>query len=133
MSEPCPFGTHRVIRPAGAMPQLAWQLDALSPCTANELERSVDLIHVDAARLRQIRQSDNDSGPRIIKQVEGIVRERGKLHNPVTGSGGMLIGTAKAYGTCYRDPPIIGQRLASLVSLTLTPLHLEAIERVDLA
>jgi L-erythro-3,5-diaminohexanoate dehydrogenase len=133
MSNPCPFGTHRVIRPAGAMPQLAWQLDAVSPCWNNELELSVDLIHVDAASFRQIRQAENDNLQRIIQHVEGIVRERGKLHNPVTGSGGMLIGTAKAYGTCYRNPPALGQRIASLVSLTLTPLHLDTIERVDLA
>ena len=133
MSEPCLFGSHRVIRPAGAMPQLAWQLDAVSPCRDDELELSVDLIHVDATSFRQIRQAENDNLQRIIEHVAGIVRERGKLHNPVTGSGGMLIGTAKAYGTCYRDPPTIGQRLASLVSLTLTPLHLDSIERVDLA
>jgi L-erythro-3,5-diaminohexanoate dehydrogenase len=51
-----------------------------------------------------------------------IIRNRGKMHNPVTGSGGMLIGTVDAAGP---DSPLglsTGDRVATLVSLTLTPL-----------
>ena len=51
-----------------------------------------------------------------------IIATRGKMQNPVTGSGGMLTGTVEEAGP---DSPLglePGQRIATLVSLTLTPL-----------
>ncbi len=59
-----------------------------------------------------------------------IVAARGKLHNPVTGSGGMLIGTVSEIGA-HRTQPEVGQRVATLVSLTLTPLVLDEISHLD--
>ncbi len=53
-----------------------------------------------------------------------IIETRGKMHNPVTGSGGMLIGTVAEVGP---DSPLglqPGERVATLVSLTLTPLRI---------
>jgi L-erythro-3,5-diaminohexanoate dehydrogenase len=54
------------------------------------------------------------------------------MQNPVTGSGGMLIGTVEAVGP---DSPLgltPGQRVATLVSLSLTPLRLDdGLERWD--
>ena len=51
-----------------------------------------------------------------------IIATRGKMQNPVTGSGGMLTGTVEEVGP---ESPLglkPGQRIATLVSLTLTPL-----------
>ncbi len=62
----------------------------------------------------------------------GIVAERGKMHNPVTGSGGILAGTVRAVGERYGDAPPVGTRVLTLVSLTLTPLRLEAVGDIDL-
>jgi L-erythro-3,5-diaminohexanoate dehydrogenase len=53
-----------------------------------------------------------------------LVKERGKLHNRVTNSGGILIGTVRAVGAEYANPPAVGMRIATLASLTLTPLRL---------
>jgi L-erythro-3,5-diaminohexanoate dehydrogenase len=44
------------------------------------------------------------------------------MHNPVTGSGGMLIGVVDAVGPDSPLPLKPGDRVATLVSLTLTPL-----------
>jgi L-erythro-3,5-diaminohexanoate dehydrogenase len=55
----------------------------------------------------------------------GIVAERGKMQNPETGSGGMLVGTVEEVGP---ESPLglrVGDRVATLVSLTLTPLVIE--------
>src|SRR5207237_9592798 len=52
----------------------------------------------------------------------GSVGERGKMQNPVTGSGGMLTGIVAEIGP---DSPLglaPGDRIATLVSLSLTPL-----------
>ena len=54
--------------------------------------------------------------------VLGTIRARGKMHNPVTGSGGMLTGVVAEAGP--RSPLGLraGMRIATLVSLSLTPL-----------
>ena len=54
-----------------------------------------------------------------------IVATRGKMQNPETGSGGMLVGTVEEVGP---ESPLglqVGDRVATLVSLTLTPLVIE--------
>jgi L-erythro-3,5-diaminohexanoate dehydrogenase len=52
------------------------------------------------------------------------VESRGKMHNPVTGSGGMLIGVVDEVGAESQLGLEPGQRVATLVSLTLTPLRI---------
>jgi L-erythro-3,5-diaminohexanoate dehydrogenase len=44
------------------------------------------------------------------------------MHNPVTGSGGMLLGTVSEVGPRSPLGLRVGDRVATLVSLTLTPL-----------
>ena len=58
-------------------------------------------------------------------EVLEIVRSRGKMHNPVTGSGGMLVGTVEEVGEGSPLGLAVGDRVATLVSLTLTPLVIE--------
>jgi L-erythro-3,5-diaminohexanoate dehydrogenase len=67
----------------------------------------------------------------VAEAILRIVAERGKMHNPVTGSGGILTGTVRAVGETYRDPPAIGSRIVTLVSLTLTPLRLDAVGHLE--
>jgi hypothetical protein len=71
---------------------------------------------------------------RVGEIVCGIVAQRGKLHNPVTGSGGMLIGTVAAMGSALAGKLGLqpGDRIATLVSLSLTPLRIDAIRAVHL-
>jgi L-erythro-3,5-diaminohexanoate dehydrogenase len=59
------------------------------------------------------------------------VAQRGKQHNPVTGSGGMLLGRVRRIGSALRTDLKVGERVATLVSLTLTPLALRRIIAVD--
>ena len=60
-----------------------------------------------------------------------IVAERGKMHNPVTDSGGILTGTAGAVGAEFPDPPALGTPVVTLASLTLTPLRLDEVTDLD--
>ena len=60
-----------------------------------------------------------------------IVAARGKMHNPETESGGVLLGTVTAVGERYESPPAIGERIVTLGSLTLTPLRLDAVDALD--
>jgi L-erythro-3,5-diaminohexanoate dehydrogenase len=125
------LGVNRVLDPAGALPQAAARLDATLPRQPYEIELAVDTLCVDSTSFRQLVESNDRDPPRIAAAILAIVASRGKMHNPVTGSGGILTGTVIAVGESYRDPPPIGARVISLASLTLTPIRLEAIGEVD--
>ncbi|MGQ0843646.1 MAG: L-erythro-3,5-diaminohexanoate dehydrogenase [Sporichthyaceae bacterium] len=118
-----PLGTHRVLDKARVLPQAAWQLDDRPDLWSDEVRIDVSRLNLDAASFRQLRESHLDPAG-VRAAVLGIVGTRGKMHNPVTGSGGMLIGTVAEAGP---DSPLglrAGDRVATLVSLTLTPLRI---------
>ena len=133
-ANPSPYGTHRVIEPAGVLPQPAWRIDNSMQPAANEILVDVTALNVDAASFTQLKQAAGGDVDQLGAAVLDIVAQRGKLHNPVTGSGGMLIGTVREVGAdlaarCELRP---GDPIATLVSLSLTPLHIERIRAVHL-
>ncbi len=93
------------------------------------------MLNVDSASFRQIAEFCEFDATRIAGHIEATVRERGKQHNPVTGSGGMFVGRVVEIGEALRDRIDLreGDAIASLVSLTLTPLAIDSVERVDVA
>jgi L-erythro-3,5-diaminohexanoate dehydrogenase len=122
------LGLYRVANPgerlAGVLPQAAWRLDASPRTGADEVRIRVDRLNLDAASYRQLRDANGGDGDAIREAVREIVASRGKMHNPVTGSGGMLTGIVDEAGP---DSPLNlkpGDRVATLVSLTLTPLEI---------
>jgi L-erythro-3,5-diaminohexanoate dehydrogenase len=127
-----PYGLRRVVSPPGVLPQRADRLDPALPLGEDELAISVEALNVDAASFRQIESAVGKDPARIAAEISRIVRERGKLHNPVTGSGGMLIGRVRAVGPRHPAAGALrpGDRIATLVSLTLTPLRLDRIAAV---
>ncbi|HUY41788.1 MAG TPA: L-erythro-3,5-diaminohexanoate dehydrogenase [Candidatus Dormibacteraeota bacterium] len=131
----CRFGSHRVLDPPGALAQAAWRLDATPVAYENEILCDVDALNIDSASFAQLRAECGDDVHAIGERILATVRERGKQHNPVTGSGGMFVGRVREVGTALRDSVALqaGDRIASLVSLTLTPLLLERVLGVDLA
>lgn len=128
-----PLGTHRVIDPPGSMPQNARKIDNTPVAHENEILCEVETLNIDSASFRQIRDHCEGDADRIAGHVAQTVRERGKQHNPVTGSGGMFIGRVLKVGERLRGKVDLqaGDRIASLVSLTLTPLYIESVCRVD--
>ncbi|WP_199035119.1 L-erythro-3,5-diaminohexanoate dehydrogenase [Glycomyces salinus] len=125
MSTGSPVGSHRVVSPAGVLPQAADRLDATPDIEDDEVRVRVERLNLDAASFRQLSTAHGGDGAAIRETVRGIIAERGKMHNPATGSGGMLIGTVEAVGP--RSPLGLrpGQKIATLVSLTLTPLRID--------
>ena len=95
------------------------QARAIAP---DEVRIRVDRLNLDAASYRQIRETYAADPDKIRAAVLDIITTRGKMQNPVTNSGGMLTGTVEEVGP---ESPLglePGQRVATLVSLTLTPL-----------
>lgn len=128
------YGTHRVLEPVGGLPQAAQRLDASAPGYDNEVVIDVETLNIDSASFHQIMGEVGRDPDAIKARIAAIVAERGKMQNPVTGSGGMLLGTVRAMGENY-VPPVpmkVGDRIATLVSLTLTPLSLDEINAVHI-
>ena len=134
MATPSPYGIHRVLEPAGVLPQPAWRLDNTMEPRDNEILIDVTALNVDAASFTQIKQEAGGSAERVGEIVGRIVEQRGKLHNPVTGSGGMLIGTVRSIGSSLSGRIDLqpGDAIATLVSLSLTPLRIDRIRAIHL-
>ena len=88
-----PLGLHRVLDPPGVLPQAAWRLDPSAAIARDEVLVRVDRLNLDAASYRQLRETYAGDPDKIRAAVLEIIATRGKMQNPVTGSGGMLTGT----------------------------------------
>ncbi|WP_246862420.1 L-erythro-3,5-diaminohexanoate dehydrogenase [Nocardioides sp. SYSU D00065] len=124
-----PTGLHRVLDERRVLPQAADRLDTRKDLWPDEVRVRVERLNLDAASFRQLeRKHSRDGEPdgdAVRAEVLDIVASRGKMQNPETGSGGMLVGTVEEVGP---DSPLglaVGDRVATLVSLTLTPLVIE--------
>jgi L-erythro-3,5-diaminohexanoate dehydrogenase len=119
-----PVGLHRVLEPAGTLPQAAARLDPSPAIGPDEVRVRVERLNLDAASFRQLWTKHGGDGAAVRAEVLEIIGTRGKVQNPVTGSGGMLVGVVEEVGP---DSPLglePGQRVATLVSLSLTPLQI---------
>jgi L-erythro-3,5-diaminohexanoate dehydrogenase len=131
------IGLHRVLAPAGVLPQAAERLDATSPIWPDEVRVAVEVLNLDAASYRQLAgvhtgPDGGVDGPGVRDEVRDIIATRGKMQNPVTGSGGMLVGTVAEVGPQSPLGLEVGDRVATLVSLSLTPLLVtDGLERWD--
>ncbi|MBQ5487790.1 MAG: L-erythro-3,5-diaminohexanoate dehydrogenase [Clostridia bacterium] len=135
------YGTHRVIEPHGVLTQAAWKIDNdMTKHYSNEIICDVISLNIDSASFTQIEEACEGDEKRIGEMIMGIVAERGKQQNPVTGSGGMFIGKVAYIGEDLKDRDLkVGDKIASLVSLSLTPLKIDKIlaihkdiDRVDI-
>lgn len=128
--KPSKYGTHRVIEPQGSLPQGAKKIDNDMNIYDNEILIDVAALNIDSASFTQINNACEGDEEKIKEMIMGIVNERGKMQNPVTGSGGMLIGTVEKIGKDLDIDLKVGDKIATLVSLSLTPLKIESIDRI---
>ena len=132
MAQSSPVGLHRVLRPSGdqiTLPQAADRLDASPQIWADEVRIDIEILNLDAASYRQLSGAHRlpgggTDGAALKSAVLDIVATRGKMQNPVTGSGGMLIGTVAEVGPASPLGLAVGDHVATLVSLSLTPLQI---------
>ena len=128
-----PVGVHRVLEPVGSsLPQAARRLDTRPQVWPDEVRIDIETLNLDAASFRQLNDKHAGDGAAIRDEVLEIIASRGKMQNPVTGSGGMLIGTVADVGPESTLGLQVGDRVATLVSLSLTPLAItDGLERWD--
>ena len=128
----CKYGTHRVIEPVGVLPQPALKINNDMNIFDNEILIDVSALNIDSASFTQIEEASGHDIEKIKEMILSIVAERGKMQNPVTGSGGILIGTIEKIGSDLEGKIDlkVGDRIATLVSLSLTPLRIDEIKDI---
>lgn len=127
------YGTHRVIEPKGFLPQPAYKLNNdFSILYSNEILIDVIFLNIDSSSFKQIKNEAGDDKKNIEEVILKIVNERGKMQNPITGSGGMLVGIVEKIGDDLKNKIELkeGDKIASLVSLSLTPLKINRIKEI---
>jgi L-erythro-3,5-diaminohexanoate dehydrogenase len=128
------LGIHRVIEPKGALPQPAWKLDNTPVASSTETLIDVQKLHIDSASFTQIATACERDPRRMSRHIMEIIARRGKMHNPVTGSGGVLMGKVEQLDEEFgkMHTLAIGDTIVSLTSLSWLPLHLARIQRIHL-
>ncbi|MFA5444624.1 MAG: zinc-binding dehydrogenase [Bacteroidales bacterium] len=127
------YGLHRVIEPKGVLPQPANKLDNnMDEIYDNEILIDVKTLNVDSASFTQIEEQAKGDKARIAEIMMDIVAKQGKHRNPVTGSGGMLLGVVEKIGEALEGKIDlkVGDKIATLVSLSLTPLRIDKIKDI---
>lgn len=127
------YGTHRVLEPKGSLPQPAFKISNDMEIFDNEILIDVDYLNIDSASFTQLIEEVKGDLEILSNRIIEIVEERGKMQNPVTGSGGMLIGRVKEIGSSLKDKIdlLVGDKIATLVSLSLTPLKINKINKIN--
>ncbi|MBX5480665.1 MAG: L-erythro-3,5-diaminohexanoate dehydrogenase [Myxococcaceae bacterium] len=126
------YGLGRVVGEKGVLPQRAQKLDPSLPLRPGELLIDVDALNIDAASFKQIKDATGGVPEKMIGLIREIVATRGKMQNPVTGSGGMLIGRVREVDARHPAHGVLrpGDRIATLVSLSLTPLVMDEVKAI---
>ncbi|MCJ7651935.1 MAG: L-erythro-3,5-diaminohexanoate dehydrogenase [Candidatus Lokiarchaeota archaeon] len=126
------YGTHRVIEPKGSLPQSALKISNDMELYDNEILIDVDYLNIDSASFSQLKEEAHGDIEKVKNKILEIVDQRGKMQNPVTGSGGMLIGKVEKIGESLADKIDLkeGDKIATLVSLSLTPLRIDKITNI---
>ncbi|HPJ22473.1 MAG TPA: L-erythro-3,5-diaminohexanoate dehydrogenase [Clostridia bacterium] len=134
MKKGCKYGTHRVIEPKGVLPQPARKIDNDMTIYDNEILIDVKALNIDSASFTQLKNANNKNPDAIARNIMEIVNERGKMQNPVTGSGGVLMGRVAQIGPALEGKTdlVVGDDIVTLVSLSLTPLKIEKIGKIHM-
>ena len=127
------YGSHRVIEPKGLLPQAADKVSNDPAICTNEILIDVIALQPTATAFGRIKRECGGDEAKIAAAILDIVNDRGKFQDPVSKSGGILIGRIKEIGADLegRVDAKVGDKIATLVSLSLTPLKIYEITRID--
>lgn len=129
------FGIDRVLEPQHVLSTSAWKVDNNRTLRPNEIRVSVRRLHVESTSFKQICIEANNDPQKIKDRIQDIVIRRGKLHNPVTDTGGVLYGVVEEIGPAYNNKRqlAVGDEVICNASLAAIPLYISRITRIDMA
>ncbi len=127
------YGINRVLEPKHVLPTSAWQLDNNHNIFPDEIRIDIRRIHIEGTSFKEICLEANDNDQKIKQKIMDIVIRRGKLHNPVTDTGGMLYGVVSEIGSEHENLKgfKVGDEVICNASLTSLPLYIDKITSID--
>ncbi len=127
------YGTKRVLEPQYVLPTSAWKLDNSRDIYPNEMRVSIKRIHLEGTSFKQICTETNNNEERIRQKIIDITIRRGKLHNPVTDTGGLVCGVVEEIGAEYENPNGLkpGDTVICNTSLASLPIYIENINEIE--
>ena len=129
------YGLSRVLEPKSVLSTSAWRLDNSRIIRADEMRVSLRSVHLEGANFKQICYEANFNSDRIKQGIIDIVIRRGKLHNPITDTGGLLYGVVEAIGDEYENKEglKVGDEVIVNASIASFPMYIENISEIDRA
>ena len=129
------YGIKRVIEPQHVLSTSAWKVDNNREIYPNEIRVVIKKLHLESTSFKQICIESNNNIDKIKDRIIDIVIKRGKLHNPVTDTGGLLYGTIEKIGEEYNNKEglQVGDEIICNASLAAIPLYISRITKIDLA
>lgn len=127
------YGLDRVIAPKQVFPASAWELDNSSELKPGEMRVSLRKVHVESTSFKQICQEATNDEDLIKEKIKDIVIRRGKLHNPVTDTGGLFYGVVEEISKDYDNAKglKVGDEVICNSSLAGVPLYINTITSID--
>ena len=126
------FGVSRVLEPKESIPVTAWKIDNSRAISPEEIRVRLETIHVEWDNFNQICSHCGYDATGVKARIMQIIEERGKLHNPYTGSGGLFMGVIDEIGSLVDAGDLkVGDRVVGLSSLTGVPMSIERIGNID--
>ncbi len=127
------FGIERALEPQNVLPTAAWKIDNSRELKENEVKIKISRIHIEGTSFKQICMETHDDDELIRQKIIDIVIQRGKLHNPVTDTGGVVCGTVEELGSAYEFKEGIqkGEQVICNASLASIPMHITKIGKID--
>ncbi len=129
------FGVNRVLEPKHVLSTSAWKVDNNREIHPNELRVSLRKLHVESTSFKQICIEADNNPQKIKDRIMDIVIRRGKLHNPVTDTGGVVYGVVEEIGSEYTNKKglKVGDEVICNASTAAIPLYISRITRIDMA
>lgn len=129
------YGVNRVLEPQYVLPTSAWKLDNSRSISNNEMRVNLKTVHIEGTSFKQICIEANNNEDKIKQKIIDIVIKRGKLHNPVTDTGGLFCGTVSEIGKNFDNPKElkVGEDVVYNASLASIPIHINKILNVNMA
>lgn len=127
------FGVSRVLEPPHVLSTSAWKVDNAREIHPNEMRVAIRRLHIESTSFKQICIEANNDPDRIKEKIRDIVIRRGKLHNPVTDTGGVVYGVVEAIGAEYDNKKglAVGDEVICNASLAAIPLYISRITGID--
>lgn len=115
------------------LPIYAWKINNDTKIADDEMLIRVVKIHLENGSFNQIYSEVGGNEEKMKETVMEIVKQRGKMHNPDTGTGGLFGGIVEKIGKNFDnvDNISVGDEVIVPVSIAMLPLKLKKVKNVN--